>query len=413
MSTVLPTYAERNAAYWERNLAVCVFGSFTTAVSLSMLLPFLPIYVEQLGVTGTDAIVQWSSFAFSATFLGTALTAPVWGRMADRYGRKAMLVRAAVGMTIVMSLIGCATSAWALVVLRLIAGLVGGYASASIVMIGSQAPHHKAGWALGVLSTGALCGNLIGPLVGGFLPDWVGIRGTFFMGGGLIAIAAIASIVLVREDFSRKPRIEGHVVSATIKRHDILPVGTLLLTAAMVLFASVSIEPIITVYIHALGIEQARLARYAGIIMSATAFASMLAAPRLGALADRVGGWRVILGCLVVTGLFLLPQAWVTNWWELCGLRFLMGLSIAGLLPAIGKLIRGYASDRSSGSLLGILQSAQFAGYVLGPLTGGQVGARFGFGHVFYVTAALMFISAGLVWFCLPRGHSATQPLQS
>src|SRR5689334_4948033 len=91
-------YAARNAQYWRRNLVICVFGSFTTLVSLSMLLPFLPLYVQQLGVTSTSAVVQWSGVAFGVTFLGTAVTAPLWGQLADRYGRKPMLIRAAVGM---------------------------------------------------------------------------------------------------------------------------------------------------------------------------------------------------------------------------------------------------------------------------------------------------------------------------
>ncbi|MGF6697172.1 hypothetical protein OKW38_001784 [Paraburkholderia sp. MM5496-R1] len=118
-------YAERNLQYWRRNLVVCVIGSFTTLVSLSMLLPFLPLYVRQLGVSSPSAVIQWSGIAFGATFLGTALTAPLWGRLADRFGRKPMLVRAAIGMALVMSLIGVAHNVYELVALRLIAGLVG------------------------------------------------------------------------------------------------------------------------------------------------------------------------------------------------------------------------------------------------------------------------------------------------
>jgi MFS family permease len=391
------SYAERNAPYWRRNLAVCVFGSFTTLVSLSMLLPFLPLYVQQLGVTSSSAVIQWSGVAFGATFLGTAVTAPIWGHLADRYGRKPMLVRAAIGMAIVMSLIGIAHSVVELVALRLTAGLIGGYASASIVMIGTQAPRMRAGWALGLLSTGALTGNLVGPLVGGFLPAWVGIRGTFFVGGAMIAVAAAATILLVREDFDResdaKDRAAAKAGSSATSHFLIV---TLLLTAMMVLLANMSIEPIITVYIGQLGVPTDHLARTAGIVMASSALGSMLTAARLGALADRVGSWNVIIGCLLATGLVMVPQAFVTQWWQLALLRGLMGMTIAGLLPSIARLVRHSVDEHHSGKTLGYLQSAQFTGQVVGPLIGGLIGARIGLHEVFFVTGSLLILCAGL-----------------
>ncbi|WP_414440416.1 MFS transporter [Burkholderia sp. 22PA0106] len=410
-------YAERNARYWKRNLAVCVFGSFTTLVSLSMLLPFLPLYVEQLGVASPAAVVQWSGVAFGATFFGTAITAPLWGRLADRYGRKPMLIRAAIGMAVVMSLIGVAHSITQLVALRLAAGLIGGYASASIVMVGTQAPRERAGWALGVLSTGALAGNLIGPLVGGFLPALVGIRGTFFVGGAVIAVAAAATILLVRENFDRgrdvRPKASrGANAPAQTDTGRRAALGVLLLTAMMVLLANMSIEPIITVYIGQLGVPHGDLARTAGIVMAASAFGSMLTAPRLGGLADRVGGWPVIIGCLLVTGLVMLPQAFVTHWWQLALLRGAMGMSLAGLLPSIAKLVRHAVDEHSSGSVLGYLQSAQFSGQVVGPLLGGQIGAHVGLHAVFFVTSALLVLCAGLNGWVLARGKAAGKLLR-
>src|SRR5471032_918379 len=390
------SYAERNAPYWRRNLFVCVFGSFTTLLSLSMLLPFLPLYVQQLGVTSPAAVVQWSGVAFGATFLGTAVTAPIWGRLADRYGRKPMLVRAAIGMAIVMSMIGLAHSVVELVVLRLIAGLIGGFASASIVMIGTQAPRERAGWALGILSTGALAGNLVGPLIGGFLPGWIGIRGTFFAGGAMIAAAALLVMLLVREDFHResdaKKRSPGAGLSGSPQR---LTTLALLLTAVMVLLVNMSIEPIITLYIAQLGVATDHLTRVAGIVMAASALGSVLTAARLGALADRIGGWNVIIGCLIATGLLMLPQAFVTQWWQLAILRGLMGMTIAGLLPDIAKLVRHSVDERDSGKMLGYLQSAQFSGQVIGPLLGGQIGAHVGLHAVFFVTGFLLVACAG------------------
>lgn len=391
-------YSDRNQKYWRRNLAVCVFGSFTTLVSLSMLLPFLPLYVQQLGVTAQADVVQWSAVAFGATFLGTAVTAPIWGRLADRYGRKPMLVRAAIGMALVMSLIGLAHNVTELVALRLFAGLIGGYASASIVMIGSQVPRERAGWALGVLSTGSLSGNLIGPLVGGFLPEFVGIRGTFFVGGGMIAVAALATLLLVREDFNRvadaRQRGKKNQPEETGSKWPVI--GALLVTAMMVLLANMSIEPIITVYIGDLGVPLDRQARVAGFVMAASALGSILTAAKLGALADRVGSWNVIIGCLLLTGLVMVPQAFVTQWWQLAVLRGVMGMTLAGLLPAIAKLIRHSVEEHNTGKILGYLQSAQFSGQVIGPLIGGQIGAHFGLHHVFLVTAALLLLCAGM-----------------
>jgi len=392
------SYTERNAPYWRRNLFVCVIGSFSTLLSLSMLLPFLPLYVQQLGVSTPSAVVQWSGVAFGATFFGTAITAPLWGRLADRYGRKPMLVRAAVGMAVVMSLIGLAHNLTELVALRLLAGLIGGYASASIVMVGTQVPRERSGWALGVLSTGALAGNLVGPLVGGFLPTWVGIRGTFFVGGAIIAVAALLTILVVREDFDRTTDVKkrsdaGAASPSTMNRAVIL---VLLLTAMMVLLANMSIELIITVYIGQLGVPDDHVARMAGIVMAASAFGSMLTAPRLGALADRIGTPKVIIGCLVATGVMLVPQAFVTEWWHLAILRGLMGMTLAGLLPSIAKEVRHAVSDHNSGKTLGYLQSAQFSGQVIGPLIGGQIGAHVSLRAVFFVTACLLLVCAGL-----------------
>ncbi len=299
-------------------------------------------------------------------------------------------------MAVVMSLIGVARDVTDLVLLRLVAGLVGGYASASIVMVGTQAPRERAGWALGVLSTGALAGNLIGPLVGGFLPSLVGIRGTFFIGGAIIAIAAVATITLVREDFDRSVDVKLKTMSKITKQSASSPfvIASLLATAMMVLLANMSIEPIITVYITNLGVSNQNLTRVAGIVMACSAFGSMLTAPRLGALADRIGAWKVIVGCLLATGLTMLPQAFVTSWWQLAILRGLMGMTIAGLLPSIAKLVRHTVNESNSGKTLGYLQSAQFSGQVVGPLLGAQIGAHVGLHEVFFVTGGLLLLAA-------------------
>ena len=124
--------------FWRRNLLVCVFGSFTTVLAMTLLLPFLPLYVASLGVRDRGAVAQWSAVAFGATFLASGLAAPLWGRVADRYGRKPILVRASLGMAVCMALTGTVQDIWELLALRLLTGLLGGYASGSTLLVATQ-----------------------------------------------------------------------------------------------------------------------------------------------------------------------------------------------------------------------------------------------------------------------------------
>ncbi|ANN67473.1 MFS transporter [Bordetella bronchialis] len=385
---------EQGSDHWLRNLAVCVFGSFTTIVGMTLLLPFLPLYVEQLGVKDHAAIVQWSGAAFGAAFFSAALTAPLWGRLADRYGRKLMLIRASLGMSIAMSLIGMAENVYQLVGLRLLAGLLGGYASGSMVLVATQTPRHRTGWALGVLSSGIMAGNLAGPLIGGALPPLIGIRATFLASGGLIFVAFLVTTFLIKEERRPKPGKAADKPKAGLAAvPDKGPLMAMLFTGMLLMLANMSIEPIITVYVAQFA-EAGHVTMVSGLVMSATALGSILSASRLGRLADRVGHWNVIIGCLLVSALLLIPQAFITASWQLVALRFLMGLSLGGLLPCIATVIRHNVPERVAGAMLGYSTSAQYVGQVVGPLAGGFVGGHFGMQSVFLGTSVLMALGA-------------------
>ncbi|XAH24082.1 MFS transporter [Xylophilus sp. GW821-FHT01B05] len=395
-SPAIPAAAEADFPYWQRNLYVCLFGSFTTGVAMTLLLPFLPLYLEQLGVQGHAALAQWSGIAFGATFLTAALTAPLWGRLADRYGRKLMLIRASLGMAVTMALIGVVENAWQLVGLRLLAGLLGGYSSGSMVLVATQTPKARSGWALGTLSSGFMAGSLLGPLVGGGLPPLIGIRATFFLAGGAIFIAFLATCFLIREDRPLRPP-----TAASHKRRglwaqipDRRPVLAMLLTGLLLTLAHMSVEPIITVYVAQLLPAGGQVTWFSGLAMSAAALGSILAAPRLGRLADRIGHHKVIVACLLAAAALLLPQAFVTNAWQLVGLRLLMGMALAGLLPCIASVIRQSVPAAVAGGVLGYSTSSQYAGQVVGPLLGGFVGGQIGMRAVFLATSVLMVAGA-------------------
>jgi MFS family permease len=382
--------------YWRRNMAVCLVGSFTTIVAMTLLLPFLPLYVAQLGVKDQAAIVQWSGIAYGATFFTAALVAPLWGWLADLYGRKLMLIRASLGMAVAMPLIGMAQDVWQLVALRLLVGLLGGYSSGSTVLVATQTPKGRSGWALGMLASGIMAGNLVGPLIGGALPPLIGIRNTFWAAGAVIFVTFLATTFLIKEE-RRPPKTKSaRQARGWSAIPDKQPAMAMLLTGMLLMLANMSIEPIITVYVSQLVRDQSQVTLVSGTVMSAAALGSILSASRLGKLADRVGHWNVIVCALAICALLLIPQAFVTQSWQLVGLRFLMGLALGGLLPCIASVIRHNVPDGVGGAILGYSTSAQYAGQVAGPLAGGFIGGHFGMRAVFLGTSAL--IAAGAIY---------------
>jgi MFS family permease len=390
-----------DAGPWRRNLVICVFGSFTTIVAMTLLLPFLPIYVEQLGVTDQAAIAEWSGTAYGATFFSAALTAPLWGYLADRYGRKLMLIRASLGMAIAMSLIGMAHNVYELVGLRLLAGLLGGYASGSSILVATQTPKSRSGWALGVLSSGIMAGSLVGPLVGGLLPPLIGIRATFLFAGAVIFVTFLGTTFLIREE--RAPAKKGAKKASTgwSQIPDKRPILAMLATGLLLMLANMSIEPIITVYVAQFA-DPARVTFIAGLVMSAAALGAILSSSYLGKLADRVGHWNVIIACLAVSAVLLIPQAFVVSDWQLILLRFLMGLALGGLMPGVTSIIRHSVPDAMVGRVLGYATSSNFVGQVAGPLVGGFVGGHIGMRAVFLGTAILMALGAAYAQFARP-----------
>ncbi len=399
-----PAADEDGSAHWRRNLVICIFGSFTTIVAMTLLLPFLPLYVEQLGVSNSVAIAQWSGAAFGATYFSAALVAPLWGRLADRYGRKLMLIRASLRMAVAISLTGMVHDVYQLMGLRLITGFLGGYASGSFVLVATQTPKARSGWALGTLSSGIMAGNLAGPLLGGVLPPLIGIRATFLAAGAVIFIAFLATIVLIREEnrpaSTVKAKQRGGFAAVTNKG----PLLAMLFTGMLLMLANMSIEPIITLYVAQIVAEPARVTVVAGIVMSAAALGNILSASRLGKLADRIGHRNVIVGCLAASAVLLIPQAFVSAGWQLVVLRFLMGLSLGGLLPCVASVIRHNVPERVAGTMLGYSVSSQYAGQVAGPLLGGFVGGHFGMRAVFLGTAVLMAAGAAYNRIVTPRG---------
>jgi len=384
---------------WKKNLWVCWFGVFATSAGLSQLIPILPLFIEELGIHNVAEIEEWSGIAYGVTFILMAVFSPIWGTAADRYGRKPMLLRASLGMALVLASMGFVQNVYQLVGLRLLQGTISGYYSAAITLIATQTPKDRSGWALGTLSTGAVAGMLLGPLLGGAVADTLGIRSVFFVIGALLLIAFFAALLFVAEDFSPSATKAPSFVDAW--RALPFPQLTLamFMTSLILQLALMSIQPILTVYVSGLSSDTGHIALLSGMVFAASGLASMAAAPRLGALSDRIGPPKVMVSALLAAGLLFIPQALVKNVWQLMGLRFLLGISTASLLPSINSMIRQITPDHSTGRIYGYNQSAQFIGSFGGAVMGGQIASAIGIHYVFFSTSFLLLLNAVWVYF--------------
>lgn len=290
--------------------------------------------------------------------------------------------------------IGFAQNVYQLVTLRLLQGVITGYSTACITLIATQTDKEHAGWALGTLSTASIAGSLLGPLIGGFFEEKLGLQSVFFITAALLMIAFVTTLIFVKEKFARSDRKVLNIKEAW----NLIPnpglIITIFVTSFILNLAFISIEPIITVYITQLSHNTAHVALISGLAFSASGLASILSAPRLGKLSDKIGAQKVMLVELIMAGVLILPQAFVNSPWELIGLRFLLGLAAAGLGPSLNALVKKITPDSLTGRVFGFNMSAQYLGMFGGSVLGGQVAAHFGIQSVFFITSILLLINA-------------------
>lgn len=385
-------------ATWQKNLIVLWFGTFMAGIGFSLVMPFMSLYIDSLGSYTNQQLNFWSGITFSSTFLITAIVSPLWGRLADQKGRKLMLLRASLGMAIVISLMGTVGNVYQLIGLRLLQGVFSGYISNATALIATGTPREKSGQVLGTLATGAVTGNLLGPLVGGVTASIFGYRLTFFITGGILFLVFILSLLFVHEEFTpveKKDMVPAKQIFQNLKYPHVV-IG-MFVTTLIIQASNNSISPIISLYIRQLMHGHGNVTLVSGIIASIPGIATLIAAPRFGRLGDRIGSEKILGIGLIFAMLVFLPMSIVTNVWQLAFLRFLVGISDACLLPAVQALITKYSPHDAAGRIFSYNQSFQAAGNVVGPMIGSSVSSIFGYRGVFISTYALVLTNYLLV----------------
>ncbi|CAI6026069.1 Staphyloferrin B transporter [Paenibacillus sp. JJ-100] len=385
---------------WKVNLIVLWFGQFLVNAGMTMITPFLSLYLARdLGVVGEHEIGIWAGFIFAANFLTSFIFQPLWGKLSDKYGRKIMLLRSGFGMAVVIALMGLAQNPWQLLLLRLLNGTISGFNPAAVALISGTTPKDRMGFAMGISQSGQVAGTILGPLIGGLLADAVGFRPIFYITGGLIFAASMLAMFLVRETFDREKAAklpEQSVLSGLKELSKSPQLPALFAVTFLLQFAMISPMSLLPLYVQKLHGTEVNVAFWAGMVGAVTGLSNMAMSPVLGKLSDRIGPHKVLTFSLIGTGLMLIPQAFVQSVWQLILVRFVMGVFMGGLLPSVNALIRGYTPDNMISRAFSFNTSTLALGNMLGAVIGGFMAGFIGIEGLFIVSGSLLLIN--MVW---------------
>jgi MFS family permease len=351
-----------------------------------------------MGVESAEELARWAGLATGVTYLVVCLSAPFWGRMADKHGRKITLIRSSFGMAICNFIIAFQHTPEGVVFMRLIQGLVSGFYTACITLIAAETPLDHTGWALGLLASAQLSGSLVGPLIGGYIADEIGIRNDFILVGCLMLIAFILSYLFIHENYvPNKDKVTLTFKQLKVALPEFDAIVALCITSFIYAICIMSLQPIIAVYIK--GIvppETENLGFIAGAVFSMMGLAQLVSSSPIGGLVDRIGARKVLITSLIYVGVLNIPQAYVTDVYQLAAVRFLQGLGLGGMLPALNTFLASKIDKALSGQVFAYNQSCQFFGYFIGAVCGSNLMALLGFTTLFWASGLLFIVAA--IW---------------
>jgi len=373
----------------------------TVAIGRSAAFPFLPLFYLELGVKPVANVAMWAAATISVSFFMSALFAPLWGSLADRFGRKPMVMRSSIVLCISTALVAFVAEPWEVLALRTVAGIFTGFSSAATALVATQVPEERLGYALGWLSTAQLSGSLIGPLLGGLLADALhqNYRAVFLLTAVVTLGATLLCGLFLHEHVDPARRGTGRARASFLAQvREILAHPNLAPMFVVVLLAQIcalGVAPVVPLFIRSM-VDAHWVATAAGAGVAMTGIAGVIAAPFLGRRSDRLGYRRVLLISLAGAGAFTLPQSLAGTLWVFLALRFGVGLFLGGIMPTANALIGRMFDAEQRGRAYGITSSAQFLGMAVGPLVGAQIMAHFGFHAVFVVIGTIMLLN--LAW---------------
>ncbi|MCY4464574.1 MAG: MFS transporter [Chloroflexi bacterium] len=398
---------------WKFTLSVVFVSQVLSAVGFSMIFPFLPLYIDELGSVGGHSTELLAGLVISVQGLTMMVTAPLWGAVADRFGRKKMIMRAMFGGGITLAMMAFVQSAEQLILVRALQGLVTGTVSANNALVASVAPRSRVGFAMGTLQVGLWAGVAVGPLLGGVLADLFGYSMPFLLTAALLGLGGLIVLLGVSEDFTPPPDQAHFAMGAMVRGwRDILATSGVSLLFFMRFLAGLArtvIIPIAPLFVVSLIASDAASSNtYAGMVMAASAATSTLGAVYLGNLGDRVSHRKVLLFSAVAATLLYLPQAFVADIWQLLILQGMAGFAAGGIVAAPSALLSRFTSKETAGAVYGLDNSVISGSRAAAPLVGASVAIWLGMRGTFFAAALVFALIALVTWRLLPSDGKST-----
>ncbi len=383
---------------WKRNTIILCLTQLLTLIGFSSYIPIVPFYMMDLGAADYSQALKLNAAFTSGSAISMMIMSPIWGVLADRYGRKMMLVRATLGGAVMSLLMGLARTPEQLIIIRTVQGALTGTVSAAMTLIATQTPERSLGLGLGMMQTVQYAGNAVGPLVGGSVADAFGFRTVFMMSSALQVISLVLCIVLVREHFVRTEQSQGPRRTPRQALSTFAGVtGTLLFMVFLLRLTTTTASPIMSLYVQSIDPTNPRINTLAGMVSSVSAVTSAISAYAVGRLGDRLGQAKVLLISVLGMMAVYIPLAYVQSVGQLLVTYGVLGLFLGGTMPTANALLARSTPNERRGSVFGLSNSFQAAGRSVGPMVGAGVAARWSMPMVFLTTGGFCAIIAAIL----------------
>lgn len=388
---------------WRQNLAFIWLSQFFSIMGFSFALPFAPYYIQQIGVTDPVALKLWVSLFAAATPLSLALSQPIWGAAADRFGRRRMLMRANVAGSLVLLLMASVRSVEALVILRLVQGAFTGTVSAAQTMVAASTPSDRNGLALGALSAAVFSGTMAGAFLGGWFADLFGYRATFYAAAGIIFMAGLLVQFFTRENFTPPAPEDQEPIPPHLTLRALgagLPILFLIAAMAGVRQFDMALMPLLVQDIHG---RVDGVSRLTGTLFAVASVGGLLAGPVMGHLADRSSPAGIARVCSVGAAVMMTLQGLAHAFVHLIPARFGMMFFAGGLDPVFQIWLAKVTPADRRGVVFGWSSTARSLGWFSAPLASGVLAATLGLRAIYFINAVLFLLLIPLINFVVRK----------